>query len=98
MPEIVEIGLDVLESVQPEAEGMSSYELKARWGELITFWGCLGSQSTIAFGSPEEIRAEVARLRREMGRGGGYILAPAKSLQPGTPIENAMAVVEALAD
>jgi len=95
MPDIVEIGLDVLESVQPEPRGMNPYALKRRWGDQITFWGALGSQSTIQFGSPEEIRAEVRRLCAEMGRGGGYILAPAKSLQPGTPLENAAAVVEA---
>ena len=96
MADLIDIGLDVLESVQPEAAGMNPYELKKQWGDKITFWGCLGSQSTIPFGSPEEIRAEVGRLRREMGEGGGYILAPAKPLQPGTPTENAVAVVEAL--
>jgi uroporphyrinogen decarboxylase len=95
MPDIVEIGLDVLESVQPEPRGMNPYELKRRWGSQITFWGALGSQSTVQFGSPQEIHDEVRRLCREMGRGGGYILAPAKSLQPGTPLQNAVAVVEA---
>ena len=95
MPDIIDIGLDVLESVQPEARGMNPYELKEKWGDKITFWGGLGSQSTIPFGTPAEIHAEVRRLREEMGRGGGYILAPAKALQPGTPTENAVAVVEA---
>ena len=95
MPDIVEIGLDVLESVQPEARGMNPYELKKAWGGQLTFWGGLGSQSTIQFGSPEEIKREVKRLCAEMGKGGGYILAPAKGLQPGTPVENAAAVVEA---
>jgi len=95
MPDIIEIGLDVLESVQPEARGMNPYELKRQFGAHIAFWGGLGSQSTIPFGTPQEIKAEVACLRREMSRGGGYILAPAKSLQPGTPVQNAAAVVEA---
>ena len=95
LDDAIEIGLDVLESVQPEARGMNPYELKARFGDRLAFWGCLGSQSTIPFGTPAEIRAEVARLTREMGRGGGFILAPAKSLQPETPTLNAAAVVEA---
>lgn len=95
MPDLIEIGLDVLESVQPEARGMNPYELKKSWGDKLAFWGCLGSQSTIPFGSPAEIRAEVGRLRDRMGEGGGYILAPAKDLQPETPTENAIAVVEA---
>ena len=50
----------------------------------------------IPFGTPDEIRAEVRRLRHEMGKGGGYILAPAKALQPGTPVQNAIAVIEAI--
>ena len=94
MPDIVEIGLDVLESVQPEAGGMNPYELKRQWGDRITFWGGLGSQSTIPFGTPDEIRGEIRRLRGEMGKGGGYILAPAKPLREETPTENAVAVVE----
>ena len=93
VPDLIEIGLDVLESVQPKA--MSPYELKRRYGSQITFWGGLGSQSTLPFGTPGEIKAEVARLCREMGRCGGYILAPAKSLQPETPTLNAAAAVEA---
>lgn len=96
-PDLIEIGIDVLESVQPEAAGMNPYELKRKWGDKITFMGCLGSQTTIPFGTPESIQGEVSRLRNEMGLGGGYILSPAKPLQPGTPIENAVAVVEAFA-
>jgi len=95
IPDVVEIGLDVLESVQPEAVGMNPYELKKQWGDKLTFWGGLGSQSTIPFGTPEEIGQEVGRLCGEMGKGGGYILAPAKALQPETPTQNAVAVVEA---
>jgi uroporphyrinogen decarboxylase len=94
MGDIVEIGLDVLESVQPEAAGMNPYALKQAWGDHITFWGCLGSQSTIPFATPAQIRHEIQRLRSQMGRGGGFILAPAKPLRPETPTENAVALVE----
>ena len=95
LPDIIETGLDALESVQPEARDMNPYELKREFGRDIAFWGALGSQSTIPHGTPAEIHAEVRRLCSEMGRGGGYILGPAKSLQPETPTENAAAVVEA---
>lgn len=95
LPDAIEIGLDVYQSVQPEARDSNPYELKRRYGDQVTFWGGLGSQSTVPFGTPAGIRAEVARLCREMGRGGGYVLAPAKALQPETPTENAAAVVEA---
>jgi uroporphyrinogen decarboxylase len=95
LPDLVEIGLDVYESVQPEAKDNNPYELKRKYGDKLTFWGGLGSQSTIPFGTPEEIKAEVARLCREMGKGGGYILGAAKDIQPETPVENAAAVIEA---
>lgn len=75
---------------------MNPYQLKRKWGDKIVFWGCLGSQSTIPFGTPQEIKNEVQKLCREMGKGGGYILSPAKALQPETPTENAVAVMEAV--
>jgi uroporphyrinogen decarboxylase len=93
VPDAIEIGLDVLESCQPEA--MDVYELKRKYGRRLTFWGGLGSQSTLAFGTPAQVRGEVRRLCRNMGKGGGYILAPAKSLQPETSTANAVAVLEA---
>ena len=67
-------------------------------GDGMTFWGGLGSQSLLPFGTPAEIRREVGRLCREMGRGGGYILGPAKALQPETPTENAVAAIEAFVE
>ena len=94
MDDIVEIGLDVLESVQPEAANMNPYELKKRWGDKIAFWGGLGTQYTIPFATPEEIRGEIRKLKAEMSKGGGYILAPAKHLRPEVPTENAVAVLE----
>jgi uroporphyrinogen decarboxylase len=93
IPDLIEIGLNVLESVQPEA--MDVCGLKKGYGKDLTFWGGLGSQSIIPFGTPEEIRAQVSRLCRALGKEGGYILAPAKPLQPETPTENA---VEAFLD
>jgi uroporphyrinogen decarboxylase len=93
IPDLIEVGLDVLESVQPEA--MDPYEVKRRFGKHITFWGGLGSQSTLAFGKPAAIRAEIKRLSVEMSRGGGYILAPAKALMNGMPLENAIAAIDA---
>lgn len=94
LPDVIEMGLDVLESIQAEARNMNPYELKDRFGERITFWGGLGSQSIIPHGTPQELREEIRRLAAHMRRGGGYILAGAKALQPETPTENAAAVFE----
>lgn len=98
LPDLIEVGLDVYQSVQPEAKDNNPYQLKELYGKNITFWGGLGSQSTIPFGSLSEIKSEVRRLCREMGKGGGYILAPAKAIQPETPTENVVALIEAFAE
>jgi uroporphyrinogen decarboxylase len=92
---MIEMGLDVLESLQPEA--MNVYEIKRRYGKNLRLWGGLGTQQVIPFGSPQDVRNEIRRLIREMGRGGGYILAPAKPLMPEVPTENAIAVIEEFA-
>ena len=97
IPDLIEIGLDCLESCQPEAAGMDSFELKKKFGDKLTFWGCLGSQSIIPYGTPAELTAHIDLLRREMGKGGGFIMMPAKPLMPETPTENAVAIVEAFA-
>ena len=94
LPDAIEIGLDVYQSVQPEAKNNNPYELKKRFGEKITFWGGLGSQDMIPFRSPSEIKDEIRNLCQNMSKGGGYILGPAKEIQPETPIENIAAVVE----
>jgi len=94
LPDIIETGLDVLQSIQPEAQGMNPYGLKDRFGDRIALWGGLGSQSIIPWGTPQELREEIRRLAAHMRRGGGYILAGAKPLQPETPTENAAAILE----
>jgi len=92
MQDLVEIGLDVRESVQSEA--MDVYKVKKLYGDKITFFGALGVQDTVNFGTPNQIRAEIRRLRRELGVGGGFILAPAKALDGEQPIENLAAIYE----
>ncbi len=94
LDDAIEIGLDVYESVQPEARGMNPFVLKEKFGSRITFWGCLGSQSTIPFGTPDELRKLIKQLCTVVGKEGGYIISPAKPLQPETPVENAVAIYE----
>ena len=98
LPDVIEIGLDVYQSVQPEAKNNNPYDLKQKYGDKITFWGGLGSQQMIPYGTPSEIKDEVRHLRKEMSKGGGYILGPAKEIQPDTPDENIAAVIEAFID
>ena len=91
---LIEAGVNVLESVQPEANDPA--DLKARYGDRLAFWGGAGSQSTMSHGSPEDVRAEVRRLMETVGKGGGYILAPAHRLEPECPLENIDAFLEAV--
>ena len=95
LDDAIEIGLDVYQSVQPEPKNNNPYDLKKKFGDKITFWGGLGSQGIIPYGTPAEIKNEVHRLCQEMSVGGGYILGPAKEIQPETPNVNIAAVVEA---
>ena len=85
-------------ALRTEPAGMNPYELKKNHGKDMTFWGCLGSQSTIPFGTPDSIKAEVRKLKREMSKGGGYILGGAEELQPETPVENAVAVIDSFTE
>ena len=96
--DLAEIGMDCHESVQPEANGMAPEFIKQKWGNKISFWGCLGSQSTLHYGTPAEIKSEIFRLRDLFKEDGGYMLAPAKPLPDEMPVEKAAAVVEALAE
>jgi len=96
VPDLIEVGLDVMESCQPEC--MDIYKLKREYGRDIRFWGGLGAQSILPFGTPQQVAEETRRLKREMGAGGGYLLSPSKAPGPEVPIENIAAFVEAAED
>jgi uroporphyrinogen decarboxylase len=93
VPDLIEIGLDVLQSVQPEA--MPVYELKKNFGNSLCFWGGLGTQQLLPFGTPEQIRSEVRKLKSELGKNGGYVFTSAKPIMRDVPVENAAALIEA---
>jgi uroporphyrinogen decarboxylase len=96
--DLIEIGCDCHESVQPEAAGMKPDEIKAKYGGRIAFWGCLGSQGILHHGTPPEIREEILRLHRLFKDDGGFVLQPAKPLVDEMDIDCAVAVVETLAE
>ena len=92
VPDLIEVGLDCMESCQPEC--MDVYELKKNYGKDIRFWGGLGAQSTLPFGNPQEVRREIQRLKQQMGSGGGYIFASAKGPDENVPVDNIAAYLE----
>lgn len=93
VPDLVDLGLDVLHPIQPEA--MDILELKREFGSDLTFCGGLGTQQLLVEATPREVRDEVRRLQREMGRGGGYILEPGITIQADVPLANMLALIDA---
>lgn len=94
LPELVDLGIDVLNPIQWRAEGMDRVALKRRFGSRIIFHGAVDNQYTLPFGTVAEVRQEVRDNLRILGEGGGYILAPCHNIQPLTPIENILAMYE----
>jgi len=90
--ELIEAGLDILNPLQPEALDLDA--VHARYGDHLTFDGCVGTQSTMPFASPKEVEARVRELIDRYGRSGGLILSPTHVLEPEVPIAN----VDAFAD
>jgi uroporphyrinogen-III decarboxylase len=94
IPDLIEIGLDVLNPVQPAC--MDPAELQRRYGDRLCFWGSLDEQHTLPFGSPGDVRAEVRTRLDTIGRRGGLILGPTHHVQLDTPMENFWAMVETI--
>lgn len=90
--DLVDLGLDVLHPIQPEA--MDILELKRRFGSHLTFCGGLRTQDLLPHGTPQQVRDEVRRLKDVMGQGGGYILEPGITLQADVPLANLLAMIE----
>ncbi len=94
IPELIEIGLDVLNPVQPAC--MDPAKLKEQYGDRLCFWGSIDEQHTLPFGTPDEVREEVLRRLRTIGRQGGVILGPTHHVQLDTPMENFWAMVDTI--
>jgi hypothetical protein len=93
--DLVGAGLDVLNPVQTSAAGMDAAGLKQRYGNRLSFWGGgVDTQSTLPFGSPAEVRADVIERLRTFAPGGGFVFNPIHNIQPNTPPENILAAYE----
>jgi len=94
--DMAEAGLDAINPVQTSAAGMDPAWLKTTWGDRLTFWGGgVETQSTLPFGTPEQVRAEVAERVRLFAPGGGFVFCPIHNVQPQTPPENIVAAYDA---
>ena len=91
--DMVEIGLNVLNPIQPLA--MDPYMIKKRYGKKITMFGAIDVQRLMPFGTKEEIVQTVRDYKKYLGAGGGYILSPAHHIQSDTSLENIQAFYQA---
>ncbi|NLF74210.1 MAG: hypothetical protein GX573_00825, partial [Chloroflexi bacterium] len=93
IPDLIEIGVNVLNPVQPDA--MDPARLKRLYGDRLAFWGTVGTAQSWAWADPEDIRREVFERIQIVGAGGGLILSPAYDLEPEFRWENVVALFEA---
>lgn len=96
IPDFIELGLDVLNPIQPMAAGMEPESLKEKYGDDLIFFGGICVQELLPNGTPEAITAEVKRRADILGKGGGYLIAPAHNIQDDTSVENVTAFFKAV--
>ena len=92
--DLIEIGLDVLNPIQPRA--MDPEKLKKEYGDELCFWGSVDEQYTLPFGTPAEVEKEVITRLKTLGKNGGLIIGPVHNVQPDTPLENFWAMVSTI--
>lgn len=92
IPELIRLGIDVLDPIQPVGAAMAPERLQQDFGGQVCFHGGLDMQCVLPFASPSDVRQEVRRYCETLGQKGGYILGPAHLFQPDVPPENVLAM------
>ena len=96
LPDLVEIGVEILNPVQVSARGMDTAELKREFGRDLVFWGGgVDTQRVLGDGTPDEVRAEVKRRVGDLRDGGGFVFAAVHNIQANVPVANMVAMWEA---
>jgi hypothetical protein len=95
--DFIAVGFDILNPVQTSAAGMVPSVLKQRYGDRIAFWGGgVDTQRTLPFGTPDEVREQVRERIRIFGKGGGFVFNTVHNVQGNVPVENLLAMYEAV--
>ena len=92
--DFIDMGLDILDPIQPAAQGMAPGFLKERFGDRLAFHGGIDEQHLLAYGTAEDVRSEVARMMDILGTDGAYIVCPAHAIQPDTSPEKILALYD----
>lgn len=99
LPDLIEIGVDILNPIQPVVKGFEdTYALKEQFGDQICFHGGIDVQQVLPNATPADVNKEVARRIYDLGRRGGYIIAPCHNINVDIPIENVLAMFDAVQD
>jgi len=93
--DFIEMGINVVDTLQPEAKDMAPATLKERFGDWLAFHGCISTAGPVAYGTVEEVVHNVRETLEIMMPDGGYALAPTHQLQDNSPTENVVAMYEA---
>lgn len=97
LDDMIGAGFDIMNPVQCSAAGMEPETLKRRYGERVVFWGGgVDTQKTLPFGAPEEVRSQVLERCRVFSPGGGFVFSSVHNVQARTPIENVVAMLDAV--
>jgi uroporphyrinogen decarboxylase len=96
IPELIDLGVDIMNPLQTSAKYMTPHKLKEEYGEYISFSGGVDVQTVLPQGTPESVRDEVFYLLDTIGKNGGYILMPSHAIQVDTPPENIVAMADAV--
>jgi uroporphyrinogen decarboxylase len=96
IPDLIEIGLDILNPIQPRAKGMDLEKIKEDFGDDLVLFGGVDEQYTLPFGTVKDVEDEVKKRMCQAASGGGFIIAPAHNIQPDTPLENILAYFNAV--
>ena len=94
IPELIEMGVDILNPIQWRCKGMEREGLKRDFGDALIFHGGMDNQQTLPFGTVANVRQEVIDNIEILGKGGGYILAPCHNIQSVSPAENIVTLYE----
>lgn len=92
IPDLIEIGVDILNPVQVSAKNMNPLKLKKEFGKYLCFWGGIDTQKILPYGSPEAVEEEVRKRIIEFSSGGGYILSSVHNIQVDVPPDNVIAM------
>ena len=93
--DFIEMGVDAVDTLQPEAKDMAPAYLKQTYGGRLAFHGCISTTGALTFGTPDDVRRDVQETLSVMMPGGGYALSPTHQIQDNSPTENVLAMYAA---